>query len=255
MPQQKTILSIQAHPDDAEIFCAGTLALLVQEGHRVVIATMTSGNMGGIGMDPVKTGETRKKEAAAAAQLIGADYICLEQPDGFVFDSAEIRIQTNQVIRQTGADVVFTHLPDDYHPDHRATSSIVESATLLTTLPNVPCEADPLAVTPILYHTTPFNLTNHLGNPYYPHFYVDVSSAIETKRAMIAAHESQVELMRVMFEKNSFVQDMLDEHDLKLGARIGVPYAEAFWQHLGGGFPHGPAVQDILKSYIHTKEH
>ena len=253
MNTPKTILSIQAHPDDAEIFCAGTLALLAQSGNRVVIATMTSGNMGGIGMDQETTGERRKKEAAAAAHLIGAEYMCLEQPDGYVFDSPEIRIKTNQAIRQARADVVFTHLPDDYHPDHRATSSIVESATLLTTLPNVPCDADPLPATPVLYHTTPFNLTNHLGTPYVPHFYVDVGSVIDTKKAMIAAHESQVELMRVMFEKNEFVEDMLNDHDRKLGARIGLDYAEAFWQHLGGGFPHTPYVQQALGDKIHQK--
>lgn len=252
MPQQKTILAIQAHPDDTEIFCSGTLALLAQQGHRVVIATMTSGNMGGIGMDPETTAERRKKEAAEAARLIGAEYICMEQPDGFVFDSPEIRVKTNQVIRQSGAHVVLTHLPDDYHPDHRATSSIVESATLLTTLPNVPCDAAPLKTTPILYHTTPFNLTNHLGTPYTPHFYVDVSSVIETKKAMIAAHDSQVELMRVMFDIQNFVEDMLDGHDRKLGADIGLSYAEAFWQHLGGGFPHAPFIQDTLKEHVHT---
>ena len=252
MKHSQTILSIQAHPDDAEIFCAGTLALLAEQGHRIVIATMTSGNMGGIGMDPKATGERRKEEAAKAAHLIGAEYFCLEQPDGFVFDGPDIRIATNQVIRQSGANIVFTHLPDDYHPDHRATSSIVESATLLTTLPNVPCEADPLPQTPLLYHTTPFNLTNHLGTPYSPHFYVDVSSVIEKKKAMIAAHDSQVELMRVMFEKHEFVEDMLDDHDRKLGTRINVPYAEAFWQHLGGGFPHAPFIQETLKANVHT---
>ena len=253
MTSKKTIISIQAHPDDAEIFCSGTLALLAELGHRVVIATMTSGNMGGIGMDPETTGERRKQEAAEAARLMGAEYLCLEQPDGFVFDSPEIRIQTNQVIRQSGADIVFTHLPDDYHPDHRATSSIVESATLLTTLPNVPCDADPLKATPILYHTTPFNLTNHLGNPYIPHFYVDVSSVIETKKAMIAAHDSQIELMQVMFEINNFVEDMLDGHDRKLGARIGIDYAEAFWQHLRGGFPHAPVIQKALGVKVHQQ--
>ena len=93
MPAKKTIVVIQAHPDDAEIFCSGTLALLTQAGHNIVIITMTSGNMGGIGMDPEKTGQTRKKEAANAASAIGARYACLEQPDGYVFDSPEIRIK------------------------------------------------------------------------------------------------------------------------------------------------------------------
>ena len=250
MSSQKTIVVIQAHPDDAEIFCSGTLALLAQKGHKVVIVTMTSGNMGGIGMDPETTGRTRMQEAANAAALIGAHYVCLGQPDGYVFDSPEIRIKTNQVIREHKADVVFTHLPDDYHPDHRATSSIAESATLLTTLPNVKCHAPPLRATPILYHTTPFNLTDHMGNAYVPHFYVDVTSVIDTKSKMINSHESQIELMQVMFGKNDFLEDMLNDHDRKLGKRIGIEYAEAFWQHLGGGFPHEPFIQEALEGHI-----
>ena len=250
MPTKKTIVVIQAHPDDAEIFCSGTMALLAQQGHNIVVVTMTSGNMGGIGMDPETTGETRKREAANAASLIGADYACLEQPDGYVFDSPDIRIKTNQVIREHRADIVLTHLPDDYHPDHRATSSIVESATLLTTLPNVPCEAAPLSATPVLYHTTPFNLTNHLGNAYVPHFYIDVTPVIDLKKQMIGSHESQIELMQVMFGKNDFVEDMLNDHDRKLGNRIEVEYAEAFWQHLGGGFPHDPFIQKALHDHV-----
>ena len=251
MPTKKTILVIQAHPDDAEIFCAGTLALLAKEGHRIVIATMTNGGMGGIGMDESQTGRTRKEEARIAAQEIGAEYFCFDQEDGYLFDNKSIRVDTTNSIRKYGADIVFTHLPDDYHPDHRATSTIVESATLLATLPNVPCDEAPLSTTPVLYHTTPFNLTNHLGIPYSPHFYVDISSVIETKKAMIAAHKSQTRLMRVMFEKDSFVEDMLRDHDVKLGHRIQVPYAEAFWQHLGGGFPHDTFVQHILHPYVH----
>ena len=252
MESTKNILIIQAHPDDAEIFCSGTAALLAQQGHHVTIATMTDGGMGGIGTDAAETGRIRKEEAAEAARCIDASYHCLNQPDGYVFDGVDIRIATNRLIREVGAHVVFTHLPDDYHPDHRATSSIVESATLLTTLPNVPCGAPPLKATPVLYHTTPFTLTNHLGIPYNPHFYVDITSVLETKKAMLTAHQSQIELMQVMFGKDQFVEDMLDDHDRKLGPTIGVPYAEAFWQHLGGGFPHTPFVQEALKGFTHA---
>ena len=201
-------------------------------------------------MDEETTGDTRKSEAARAAGIIGADYVCLDQRDGYVFDNVEIRVATTELIRRERADIVLTHLPDDYHPDHRATSSIVESATLLSTLPNVPCQVEPLPSTPLLYHTSPFNLTNHLGHPFTPHFYVDVTSVIQTKRQMIASHHSQIQLMYAMFGKDNFVEDMLDDHDRKFGPQIGTAYAEGFWQHLGGGFSHTPFLQQSLREYV-----
>lgn len=253
MPESKTIIAIQAHPDDAEIFCAGTLALLAEKGHRIVIVTMTSGGMGGVGMDEETTAMTRKGEAAAAANVIDAAYISMDQRDGYLFDSPELRIETTELLRRERADVVLTHLPNDYHPDHRATSSIAESATLLTTLQNVPSNLEPLPVTPILYHTTPLNLTDHLGNAYHPNFYVDISSVIETKRKMIAAHHSQIELMRHMFGKQNFVEDMLNDHDRRLGPKMNSEYAEAFVQHMGGGFPHTPFIQQTLRENVRLR--
>lgn len=250
MSNSKNILVIQAHPDDAEIFCSGTLALLREKGHRVVIATMTSGGMGSVDMDEETTAKTRKGEGAAAAAIIGAGYACMDQRDGYLFDSPEMRIETTELIRRERADVVLTHLPNDYHPDHRATSSIVESATLLSTLKNVPSKIAPLDKTPILYHTTPFNLTDHMGNPYKPHFYINIGSVIETKKKMIGAHHSQIALMNHMFGKESFVEDMLDDHDRKLGPQMGVEYAEALFQHLGGGFPQEPFLQQTLREYV-----
>ena len=246
----KTILCIQAHPDDAEIFCAGTLALLSEKGHRIVIVTLTSGGMGGVDMDEETTAMTRKGEAAMAAGVIDAAYICMDQRDGFLFDGPKIRLETTELIRRERADVVLTHLPNDYHPDHRATSAIAEASTLLSTLQNLPSDVEPLETTPLLYHTTPFNLTDHLGNPFHPHFYVDIDEVIHIKRKMIAAHRSQVELMRQMFGKDRFVEDMLDDHDRKLGPRMGAAYAEAFWQHLGGGFPHTPFLQQALRENV-----
>ena len=77
-----------------------------------------------------------------------------------------------------------------------------------------------------------------------------LTSVIDIKKSMIANHESQIELMQVMFGKNEFVEDMLNDHDRKLGHRIGVEYAEAFWQHLGGGFPHEPFIQKALQEMV-----
>ena len=245
-----TIVVAMAHPDDAEIFCAGTIAHLQQTGLEVVIVTMTAGGLGSYSQQAREIEPIRIQEATDAASKVGASYTCLHIEDGFVFDTAETRKVTIECLRRLQADLVITHLPDDYHPDHRATSRIVEAACLLSTLPNVPIQCDPLLHTPALYHAAPLNLVNHLGTPFSPSFGVDISKNLDLKRRMISAHTSQVALMRQMFQVHHFVEEMLDAHDRKLGTHFGVPYAEGFLQHLGGGFPTEPVLQDLLAPFI-----
>ena len=78
------------------------------------------------------------------------DYYCLDQRDGYVFDSEEIRIKMVDVIRKTKAGVIITHLPNDYHSDHRTTSVICDAAAMISSLPNVPSKEEPLPLTPLL---------------------------------------------------------------------------------------------------------
>lgn len=245
-PTPPRLFALLAHPDDVEIFCAGTLALLRHRGWHITTGTMTSGNMGGIGMTEAQTVATRRGEAAAAAALIDAPYLCVGARDGFMVDSPELRLETARVIRRAAPDIVITHLPYDYHLDHRTTSNVVEIATMMATLPNLPCEEPPLAATPLLYHSAPLGLTTHLGDPVQPHFLVDISSEIALKRRMLACHQSQIDVMRVMFKRDNFIEELLQEQDVVLGRRIGVAFAEAYWQHRGGGFLHDPVIQQAL---------
>lgn len=245
----KTVLAIHAHPDDTEIFCAGTLALLKQEGFKIVIATMTPGGMGGISRSETETAEIRKKEAAEAADILNAEYYCLEQMDGYVFDNTKARVAVTALVQKVKADVVFTHLPFDYHPDHRATCAIVEAGTMLATLPNIRTEETPVEKTPLLYHTSPFDFTDTLGREVpEPSFFIEVTETFEKKIEMLSLHQSQKEVMKQMFKMDDFFGDMRD-FDRKLGAMVEVPYAEAYWQHLGGGFQKDPLIQKILKDY------
>lgn len=245
----RTVLSIHAHPDDTEIFCGGTLALLKEKGFKVVIATMTGGGLGGVIEDESGTVKTRKREAEKAAAVIGAEYYCLDQRDGYVFDSIEARLRVTSLVRKTEAGIVLTHLPFDYHSDHRATCAIVEAGTMVATLPNVPVSETPVSITPLLYHTTPFDFTDTLGREVpKPSFYIDVTSVFEKKMEMLSYHESQKELMKLMFGMDDFFADM-KEMDHRLGEKAGVRYAEAMWQHLGGGFFKDPLIQEILKEY------
>ena len=182
----KVVLSFHAHPDDAEAWNAGVLMLLKEKGYKIVIATLTAGQMGGCNMTMEETARIREEEARRAAAVLGADYYCLGGKDGYLFDTEEMRLKAISLIRKVKAGIIFTHLSNDYHPDHRAAANIVESAAIISTLDPVPVDEKPLDVTPLLYHTSPLKLSDPLGSTLVPpHFYVDVTSVIDVKKEML----------------------------------------------------------------------
>lgn len=246
----KSIVAIHAHPDDTEAFCSGTLALLKNAGFQITIVTMTAGGLGSVNTNEEETIALRTKEAAKAAAAIGADYYCLGGRDGYLFDTEELRVAVTSIVRKVKAGIVFTHLPYDYHADHRATANIVEAGTMTAVLSNVPCEEAPLEITPLLYHTAPLGFSDTLGSPVTPpHFFIDISETIDKKMDMLAHHHSQIKLMKEMHDMDNFFTEM-KEYNRDLGRRVGCEYAEVYWQHLGGGFQHDPLIQQTLKNYI-----
>src|SRR6186713_2108217 len=91
-PQRRVAMTLLAHPDDAEILCAGTLIRLRDLGWEIHIATMTPGDCGSATLGPDQISAVRLKEAQAAAKLIGATYHCLDERDIYVcFDKSTIR--------------------------------------------------------------------------------------------------------------------------------------------------------------------
>ena len=121
---------------------------------------------------------------------------------------------------------------------------------MVATLPNVPTRSPPLAITPLLYHTAPLGACDPLGGPLpSPHFYVDVSSVMSLKAAMLEKHRSQVELMKVMHKMDDFFAEMREQNRL-FGRRVRREYAEAFWQHLGGGFQKDALLQETLADFV-----
>lgn len=247
------VLSINAHPDDAEAWNAGALKLLKDKGYKIVIATMTGGDLGGCNMDMKETARVRFEEAKKAAAVLDAEYYTLGEVDGFLFDSKEVRLKTISLMRKVRAGIVFTHLPNDYHTDHRTTANIVESAAMIASLDPVPVAEKPLDVTPLLYHSSPLTLSDPLGsqiNP--PHFYVDITSVIETKKEMLSYHISQIDLMKHMHKIDDFFGFVL-EGNRNYGKMAGVGYAEVYWQHLGGGFQKDPQIQEDLADFLIKK--
>src|SRR4030095_16731431 len=119
------ILAIGAHPDDIEILCAGTLALYAQQGHSVSMAVFTSGDMGDKTIPPEKLSVIRRSEAEASAAIIGARLLCPGIMDEHVFPNEAQRRVMIDLLRQADPDVIFTHSPTDYHPDHRHLTQLV----------------------------------------------------------------------------------------------------------------------------------
>jgi N-acetylglucosamine malate deacetylase 1 len=250
----KVALSINAHPDDAEAWNAGVLKLLKDKGYKIVIATMTGGDLGGCNMNMEETARVRYEEAKNAAAVLDAEYYTLGGIDGFLYDTKEMRLKVISLIRQVQAGVIFTHLSTDYHSDHRTTANIVEAAAMVSSLDTVPVSEKPVGITPLLYHSSPLTLSDPLGSQIVPpHFYVDVTSVIETKKKMLGYHISQIDLMKHMHKMDDFFGFVL-EGNRNYGKMVGVEYAEVYWQHLGGGFQKEKQVQNDLSQFLINKQ-
>lgn len=241
------ILIFTAHPDDAELCVSGTLTLLRERGWQALVCPITAGGMGGSGEGEEATIARRLVEGKKAASLMGAEFFCLGGRDGFLYDTTELRLAAIELLREFRPGIVIAHLSFDYHPDHRAASSIGETAALLSTLANVPSKATPLEKTPALYHCANLGKGDPLGNPApAPGFFIDISGLEAKKEQYLACHESQIEVMKKMHGMDDFARAM-HEQDSYWGSLAGCQSAEPYWQHLGGGFPHAPLLQEALK--------
>lgn len=243
------ILAIHAHPDDVEFQCAGTLALLKNKGAEITIATMTAGDCGSAELGPIEISRVRRAEAKAAADLLGADYMCLEFQDlGIVHDN-DGRRRVTEAIRRARPDIVLTAPPVDYMADHEVTSRLVRDACFAAPIPNYATRQwDPAGILPRiphLYYVDAIEGIDYFGNPLRPEFVVDVSPMFSLKLDMLACHASQRNWL--------FKQHGIDEYlescrkwSAKRGGEIGAAFGEAFTQHRGHPYPHDNRLVALL---------
>ena len=135
--EQNRLLVFGAHPDDCDIKAGGLAALYAQKGHRVKFVSVTNGDAGHHQMGGEPLAKRRNAEAQAAAKVLGIEYELLDNHDGHLEPTLENRFKVIQQIRQFRPDLVMTHRPNDYHPDHRYTSVLVQDAAYMVTVPNV----------------------------------------------------------------------------------------------------------------------
>ncbi len=245
------VLAIHAHPRDAEFFCGGTLKLLKDEGYNINIANMTAGGLRGTNSTECQTIINRKKEATKVAELLDADYFCLDQRDGFLFDNEKIRIQTIELIRTVQPSIVITHLPNSLNISHRITSQIVGIACELSGLPNFTSKSDYLKFMPSLYYSG--NLFSYEDKSCFniskPCFFVNISNSMEDKLTYLEQHKSQIEVNHNV-RSNQESLDNIKRINNEMGKSVKCEYAEAFWQHFDNSLNNNTIVQDVLKEYI-----
>ena len=135
--EQINILVFGAHPDDCDIKAGGVAALYVQRGHRVKFVSITNGDAGHHEMGGGPLAKRRYAEAQAAADVIGIEYELLDNHDGELMPTLENRYKIIRTIREFRPDLIMTHRPNDYHPDHRYTSTLVQDAAYMVTVPDI----------------------------------------------------------------------------------------------------------------------
>lgn len=240
------ILSIHAHPDDAEILAGGTLALLAKAGHRVTIVSMTPGDCGSMEWGPEETAAIRRVEAANAAALIGAGYLCAEFRDLAIFNDDSSRRRVTELIRQVQPTIILTSSPTDYHCDHEATSILVRDACFAVSCPNYRCgEAPPLPAIPHLYYMDSIEGRDRDGRPVHADFAVEIGPEFGKKREMLAAHTSQREWLRKQHGMDDYLKSM-EEWTRARGQSVAVQYAEGFRQYKHHPYPATPLLQELV---------
>jgi LmbE family N-acetylglucosaminyl deacetylase len=183
------IIAIGAHPDDCDIQFGGTAAKLARAGHRVKFLSVTNGDAGHQTIGGAALAKRRFLETQESARRLGiAEYQVLDNHDGELLPTLEVRRQIIRAIREWKADIVLSPRPNDYHPDHRYTGVLVQDAAYMVVVPNVVSDTPPLENNPIfLYYEDGFQKPA----PFRPDLVVSIDSVWEQKIHALDAQVSQ----------------------------------------------------------------
>ncbi len=218
------VLALVAHPDDAELLCAGTLGRARAAGAVIAIAVLCKGDKGQPATPIPDLGAVRKREMRAAAGLLGAELLWGGVPDGTLSDDRRTRLKTTDLLRRFRPTLVLAHAPEDYHPDHRAASALAEAASWFCASRGLKTRLAPIAEPPALWWMDTLNLTG-----FVPGFYIDISGFLRLKEQMLQCHTSQ--LARSGDKDFSPLSELMRRQAQARGAQAGVAAAEAFRLH------------------------
>jgi LmbE family N-acetylglucosaminyl deacetylase len=217
---QIRVIAFGAHPDDCDIRAAGTAALLTKLGVAVKFVSVTNGDAGHQTMRDGELAKRRLAEAKESARRLGIQYDVLDNHDGQLLPTLDVRKQIIREIRSWKADVVLSPRPNDYHPDHRYTGVLVQDAAYMVVVPSVTPEVPALRKNPVfLYYEDGFQRPN----PFRPDIAVAIDDAIDQKVDALDAHVSQ------FYEWLPWVDGKLDE--VPKGAEERKAWLKRTWIH------------------------
>jgi len=183
------ILVFGAHPDDAEFKAGGTAAKWAKLGHHVKLVSVTNGDIGHWKMAGGPLAQRRTAEVAAAAKKLGTESQVLDLHDGELLPTLENRRLITRVIRDWKADIVISHRPWDYHPDHRYVGVLVQDAAFMVTVPFFCPDSPPLKTNPVfLFSSDGFQRPY----PFKPDVAVSIDDVFEQKLDGVHELASQV---------------------------------------------------------------
>jgi len=249
------VLAIGAHPDDVELGCGGTVAVLAAAGHRVGILHLTCGEAGTRG-----TAERRRREAEAAAEALGAaELLFLDCGDGSFRRGPAEEDALIEVLRRYRPEVVLAPTPSDRHPDHGRAHRLVGDACFYAGLAaRSPAAAGGSDQAPPPYR--PAAVHAYMQHDLFePSFIVDVTAGWDAKQAALDAYESQIyqggdddggEDGRDGEPKTKVAsadfRAAVEGRARHFGLLVGATFAEPFLSRLPLAVPRGDLLLDLV---------
>lgn len=182
------VIAFGAHPDDCDIRAAGLAAKYAAAGHKVKFVSVTNGDAGHQSEGGGMLAARRRAEAEESGRRLGIEYEVLDNHDGELVPSLEVRVQVIRKIREWNADIVLAPRPNDYHPDHRYTGVLVQDASYMVTVPNLVTDTPALRKNPLfLYFADRFKRPQE----FRPDIVVSIDDVIDKKYLALDSHVSQ----------------------------------------------------------------
>ena len=183
------IIAFGAHPDDAEFQLGGCAIKWAQLGHKVKLVSVTNGDIGHWKMAGGPLAKRRTAESKEAAKRMGVESQVLDIHDGEIMPTLENRKVIARLIREWQADLVFTHRPHDYHPDHRNAGLLIRDAAFMVGVPFYVPDTPPVKRNPVFMYF-PDRFTRPY--PFHADIAVSIDDVFDKKMKALDALESQV---------------------------------------------------------------
>jgi N-acetylglucosamine malate deacetylase 1 len=229
------VLAIAPHADDIELGCAGTLAQLAARGRRFGIVDLTRGEMGTRGDAAI-----REREARRSAEILGASFReTLDFGDGGLAAGRAQELVLIDLIRREKPRLILTMYPEDRHPDHTRAGRLVTDSAFYAGLRKIETARPAHRPQQTIYFSGAYL--------HPPDFVVDITPAMEKRRAAILSFSSQFhdpasKEPETILSQETFLE-MVEARARHFGFLIGVEFGEGFVSK------RPPRIDDLVQAF------